>query len=186
MSKRNLLLFGFVLIAAAQLAVPTWMIINLEWTLQEGQVYKFRTRPVDPADAFRGRYVSLSLEPEFVQVKPSDAWTYNQKGYAVLGTDTNGFVMVKRLTKLRPAGETAVPVHTIWVTTNNEVHIQWPGLESYYMPEGQAPAAEAAYLKHNRRANPSCHVTVRVRGETAVIENLYIDDQPIRDWLHTH
>ena len=55
MNKRNGILLGLVVVAAAQLAVPAWMIAGRELTLREGQVFKFRTRPVDPADAFRGR-----------------------------------------------------------------------------------------------------------------------------------
>ena len=66
------------------------------------------------------------------------------------------------------------------------VHIAWPGLDRYYMTERKAPAAETAYREHNRRAAQTCYVTVRVRGTRAVIENLFIDDQPIRDWLREH
>jgi len=187
MNKRNLILLGFGLVVAAQLAVPAWMIAEREWTLREGQVFKFKTRPVDPADAFRGRYVWLSLEPESVRAPDARTWSYNQKGYAVLGADTNGFAIVKRLERVKPAGVPAVPVRAMWGSPNNtEVHINWPGLDRYYMSEDKAPAAETAYRKHNLRANQACYVTVRVRGTQAVIENLFIDDQPIREWLRSH
>lgn len=186
MNKRNAILLCFFLVAAAQLAAPAWMIVDREWTLREGRAFKFRTRPVDPVDAFRGRYVWLSLEPESVQVPDAEQWRYNQKGYAVLDADTNGFVMVKRLERLPPAGETAVQVRATWISTNHEVHIQWPGLESFYMNENKAPAAETAYREHNHRGSQSCHVIVRVRGTHAVIENLFVADQPIRDWLRAH
>jgi len=186
MNKRNLILLGFAIVAAAQLAVPAWMIVEREWTLQKGQVFKFKTRPVDPSDTFRGRYVWLSLEPESVRVPDAAQWRRDQKGYAVLGTDTNGFAIVKRLDRAKPAGESAVQVHATWVSTNREVHINWPGLDRYYMSEDKAPAAETGYREHSRRDSQSCHVTVRVRGTHAVIENLFIDDQPVHAWLHTH
>jgi len=185
MNKRNLILLSFVLVAAAQLAAPAWMIVDREWTLREGRVFKFRTRPVDPVDAFRGRYVWLGLEPDTVRVPDTTNWRSNQKAFAVLGTDTNGFAIVKRLDRVQPAGEPAVPVYVTWPNAGT-VHINWPGLDRFYMPEGKAPAAETAYREHNRRASQSCHVTVRVRGTHAVIENLFIEDQPIRDWLRSH
>ena len=187
MNKRNLLLLGFAVVALAQLAVPAWMIVEHEGALQQGQVFKFRTRPVDPADAFRGRYVWLSLEPDAIRVPDVNNWAHDAKAFAVLGLDTNGFALVKRLDRAAPANEPAVAVRTLWPDAKDGVvHIAWPGLDRYYMTEGQAPAAETAYREHSRRTNQTCHVTVRVRGTRAVIENLFIDDQPIHDWLREH
>lgn len=186
MGKRSLILLGFGVVVAAQLAVPASMIIGRERTLREGQVFKFRTQPVDPADAFRGRYVLLRLEPGVVEVPRAEEWPYRRKAFAVLGTDTNGFAVVTRLERKQPAGEPAARVRTLWHERNDRLHINWIGLDRYYMTEEKAPAAEAAYWSHNTRTNRACHVAVRVRGGDAVIEDLFIDDQPIRDWLREH
>ena len=187
MGKRNLILLGFAAAVAAQLAVPAWMIVERERTLRYGQVFKFRTRPVDPVDAFRGRYVWLSLEPQTVKVPGGSHWVYNQKAFAVLGTDTNGFVAVKRLERVKPPNEPAVPVRARWFNDKKgEANLDWPGLDRYYMEEGKAPGAEEAYRRHTSRTNQTCHVTVRVLGASAVIEELFIEGQPIRDWLRKH
>jgi len=186
MNKRNLILLGFVIVAAAQLAVPAWMIIEREWTLREGQVFKFKTRPVDPVDAFRGRYVWLSLEPDTAKVPDAMQWSYDQKAFAVLGTGTDGFAIVKSLDRVRPVNEPAVLVRWWGHAEKGEVHINWPGLDRYYMTEGKAPAAETAYRDHSRRTNQTCHVTVRVRGTVAVIENLFVEGQPVNVWLRDH
>jgi uncharacterized membrane-anchored protein len=186
MNKRNLLLLGFAVVVAAQLAVPAWLIIEREWTLRDGQVFKFKTRPIDPADAFRGRYVWLGLEPDRVKMPNANQWLYDQKAFAVLAADSNGFALVTRLEHERPAGATAVPVRTRWSDTNGNVFISWPGLDRFYMTEKKAPNAENAYREHNRGTNRTCHVTVRVLGTRAVLENLYIEDQPIQAWLKAH
>ena len=57
MKTSKLLIGCFALVAVAQLTVPAWMIVSHERTLLTGKVFKFRTAPVDPYDAFRGRYV---------------------------------------------------------------------------------------------------------------------------------
>ena len=187
MNKRNLLLLGFAVVVAAQLAVPAWLIIEREWTLREGQVFKFKTRPVDPADAFRGRYVWLDLEPNTLKVPDVNQWHYDQKAFAVLGTDSNGFAVVKRIEHSQPADAPAVPVRVSWWDIKKgELHITWTGLDRYYMTEKKAPAAEEAYREHNRRTKQDCHVTVRVRGSRAVLENLFVENQPIHDWLKAH
>jgi len=186
MNKRNLILLGFIVAAAAQIAVPGWMILEHERTLREGRIYNFKTRPVDPVDAFRGRYVWLSLEPGVVKVPDVDQWRYNQKAFAVLGTDSNGFATVERLEHSAPDSCRAVPVHVSYPDIKNgEVHINWMDLDRFYLTEEKAPAAERAYREQSRRTNQTCRVTVRVRGTQAVIENLFVENQPIRDWLKT-
>ena len=187
MHKRILSLLSFGLLVVVQLTVPAGMILDRERTLREGQLFKFKTRPIDPADAFRERYVWLSLEPSTVPYSSTNQpWGYNQKGFAVLATDTNGYACVKRLEHLRPAHETAVQVQVSDWGNRNEAHLQWNGLDRYYMAEGKAPAAETAYRVHNLRTNQTCSVTIRVRGAHAVIENLFVDDQPIHAWLRAH
>lgn len=187
MSKRNLLLLGFAVAVAAQLAVPAWLIIEHEWTLREGLVFKFKTRPIDPADAFRGRYVWLNLEPNPIHVPDINAWRYNQKAFAVLDLDTNGFANVVRLANEAPVDQVCVPVHVSWSDgRKGELHIAWTGLDRFYMTEAKAPAAETAYREHNRRKNAACYVSVRIRGSHAVLENLFIEDKPIHDWLKSH
>lgn len=186
MNRRNLLLLAFAAAVAAQLAVPAWMIAGRELTMRAGKLFKFKTRPVDPVDAFRGRYVWLGLEPGAVMVPDAKKWRTNQKVFAVLGTDSNGFAMVNRLERAMPAGgEASVKVRVLWSDIyKNEVRIGWPGLDRYYMTEKKAPEAEKAYWDHNVRTNRGCHVTVRVRGGSAVIENLFIEDKPVSDWLN--
>jgi uncharacterized membrane-anchored protein len=177
----------FAIVVAAQWAVPASMIIQHERTLHDGQQFKFKTRPVDPADAFRGRYVWMSLEPNAIQVPDIDRWQRHQKAFAVLDTDSNGFAVVKRLDHVRPPGETAVQVRVNWAEIpSNTVHIDWENLSRYYMTEDKAPVAETAYRKHSVRTNRTCHVAVRILGPNALIEDLFIEDQPIHLWLSEH
>jgi uncharacterized membrane-anchored protein len=182
-NRRELALVALVVVAAAQLAVPAWMIAGREKTLRAGQRFKFRTQPVDPADAFRGRYVWLRLEPDAVRPRAIVRWTPNQRAYAVLAVDSNGFATVERLERARPAAEPSIAVRIGWAPDGtNDVHFSWP-IDRYYMEERKAPAAEAAYRAHSARTNRACHVTVRVRGGDAVLEELFIEGRPVRDYL---
>lgn len=184
MKKNNRLLFAFAIVAAAQLFVPAWMIIGHERTLATGEVFKFRTRPVDPVDYFRGRFVRIDLEPSVVRTEDPNLWTKPTKAYAVLTKDPDGYAVVSGLQSHPPRGQAAVEVMSGWTSSDDgEVMITWTNLQRYYMNEAKAPAAEAAYRKHSRDAVDSCHVTVRVRGSHAVLEQLFIDDIPIEEWL---
>lgn len=59
-----------VLLCVIQLAVPAFMIVRREHALSMGRAFKFRTAPVDPYDAYRGRYVALNFEAATVKGVP--------------------------------------------------------------------------------------------------------------------
>ena len=48
----------------AQLFVPAKMIVDSERVIQKGKVYKFKLRPIDPNDPFRGKYMTLAFEED--------------------------------------------------------------------------------------------------------------------------
>src|ERR1043166_7540806 len=90
----------FVLVALAQLAVPAMMAWGRVQTLAHGRVWKFKTAPVDPEDAVRGRYVMLRFDAEDFtqaeQLKSADSI------YAILKEGADGFAKVDHLS-LPPA-----------------------------------------------------------------------------------
>ena len=181
MSRKNVILSLFAVLVIVQLAVPLSMINQREMTLREGVRYKFRTAPVDPADAFRGRYVALQIEQQNVAVPEGAALASGQKACAVLENDDAGFARIRQLTADRPRGNASIPV-TISYLYGTNAHIQVP-FDRYYMSEYRAPQAESAYWSASRRTNQTAHVTVRVLDGFAVLEELYIDDIPIKEFL---
>lgn len=181
MNRKNTILSLFAVLVVVQLAVPLSMIQKREMTLRNGAQYKFRTAPVDPADAFRGRYVALRLDEQTVWVPEGTAFRHGQKAYAAVSNDVNGFARIGQLAADRPRVGTYVPVTVSYVYGTN-AQIQLP-FDRYYMTETKAPQAEAAYWSHSRRTNQTTYVTVRVLNGFAVLEELYIDDLPIKDFL---
>ena len=75
---------------------------------------------------------------------------------------------------------------------SGEVRLELP-FDRYYMEETLAPEAERAYwdtIRRQRRREddagpppPQTFVTVRVKDGHAVLEELYIDDRPVREYL---
>ena len=182
MNSRTLRLTLFACAALAQVAVPLGMIGKREAALRDGRVFKFRTAPVDPYDAFRGRYVALQLEGASSLAMPdASAYERGQQLYAVIQEDTGGFARITALKNDRPEGDAFIRtrVQHAWGTN---VTLRLP-FDRYYLPEGLAPRAESAYRQHSSGTNRAAYVTVRVRGGFAVLESLYIEDKPIMDYL---
>lgn len=169
----------FVLVALAQLSVPALMAWGRVQTLARGRVWKFKTAPVDPVDAVRGRYVMLRFDAEDFtqaeQLKSADLV------YAILKEGADGFAQVDHLSFSPDPADSAMKVEPggWW---QERQHIVFP-LRYFWLTEKNAPAAETAYRENSRRGQQNAYVTVRIRNGDAALEQLYIDNQPLADYL---
>lgn len=169
-------LIVFVLVAFAQLAVPGSLVWKREQTLGRGTVWKFRTAPVDPVDAFRGRYVALRFEAETQEISPPADANSGDMVFVTLKTNAEGFAEIYRVFATKPVGDDFIEA---------ELHGKTISLpfDKYWVTERDAPAAETAYRNLSRRGNQNAYVTVRVFRGDAAIEQLYLDNQPLGDYL---
>jgi uncharacterized membrane-anchored protein len=172
-------LIVFVLVAFAQLGVPASLIWKREQTLRQGSVWKFRTAPVDPVDVFRGRYVALGFEVESQEILPPPNSSYSDKVFVTLKANAEGFAEIDQVLATKPAGDDFVEAHLSGKT------IVLP-FNKYWVTERDAPAAETAYRNLSRRGNQNAFVTVRVFRGDAAIEQLYLDNQPLADYLRAN
>lgn len=176
-------LFGLMLglLFLLQLAVPAGMIAGREMTLRHGQQFRFRTAPVDPYDPFRGRYVALNLDasraphPEGMKLKR------NQKVFALLSVDEAGFAFCSDIVAERPSRGDYLTARVTW-WNEGKVNLQLP-FDRYYADENLAPEIERAYRAHSRRGKQEAFITVRVRNGRGVLEELYIAELPVGEYL---
>ncbi len=168
----------------AQWAVPASIIWRYETVLAKGKVFKFKTQPVDPYDPFRGRYVALSFELESAPlIDKRRSPEPGESMFALIAIDVNGFARIKGLTFERPPKDDCLGIEVRYCQSPTNVLIRLP-FDRYYMNEKQAPAAETAYRKHSQRGGKQdAYATVRVHNGRAVIEDLYVADKPIREFL---
>ncbi|ARN80118.1 GDYXXLXY domain-containing protein [Methylocystis bryophila] len=174
-------LWLFAAMALLQLAAPASMIYSREQTLSKGEEFKFRTAPVDPYDAFRGRYVALGFENR-AALAPGVTAPFGQRLYATIEKGDDGFAKFGVATLSPPKDKPYLKVRAGYASGEGEINLQLP-FDRFYMEEGRAPAAEAAYREHNRRGAQDAYVTVRVRDGDGVIENLYVGGKPIADFV---
>lgn len=180
------ILICFVALCVIQWAVPASMIVKRESALQRGDVYKFKTAPVDPYDAFRGRYVALNYEQSrFNGSRSASDLRRGQMVYAILKENDEGFAVFKDLVGDRPDEEPYLAVRIGWINRSNpdEITLSLP-FDRFYMDEFSAPEAERQFFRANReRDERPSYVQVRVRKGFGVIEDLFVDGQSIREWL---
>ncbi len=183
----------FAVMVVAQLAAPGWLIVKHERILQHGEVFKFRTAPVDPVDVFRGRYVWLAIEQSTAAYQGKQPLQQNQRLFAQIEPDSLGFARFSRATLMPPTAGPYLKTRLAYVPydTTGLVSLAIP-FDRYYMNEEKAPAAETLYRESNRwsTANsdslpplPPTYITVRILDGVAVLEELYVNDKPIYEAL---
>jgi len=185
--KKSWILILFAVVAAAQMAIPAMMIYEGERTLSRGELFKFRTAPVDPYDAFRGRYVSPAVEAEnqSIPVNPDgdrDVLTVGGRVYVLLTRDEEGFASPESFSLTPPAEGSYIEARLRRVTSER-AYVDLP-LDRFYLPEEMAPQAETAYRQHSRRGRQDAFILVRIRAGHAVIEDLYVGGKPIREFIN--
>ncbi len=205
-SVNRKLALAFITIFILQFFVPLSMIIRREIVLRTGDEYLFRARPVDPADPFRGRYVALSFDLDTFAIDDFSQWSRGEDVFAVLEIDHEGFAIISRLSR-KPLEEpnylkarisyvsydrvegtapkgmeqlTDYDGNTYYLTP--KVRLDFP-FDRYYMEEGDAIKAETLYNKRMRSEDGTSHVTVRIKNGFAVLEELYIDNQPVHQLI---
>ena len=172
-------LIVFALVVFAQLAVPASMIWKRERTFREGRVWKFRTAPVDPVDAFRGRYIALEFEAEAQEITPPPNARSGQTVFLTLRPDAEGFAVIDQVLASRPDGDDFIEAQLHGTT------VSLP-FDKYWVTERDAPAAEAAYRVQSTREKRNAFVTVRVFKGDAALEQLYLDGLPLGEYLRAN
>jgi hypothetical protein len=182
-------------LAVLQLGAAGSSIVRYERILATGAVYRIRTAAVDPADAFRGRYVAV--QPSIVLSEPVDETTRalldgfridGRPVFVELAADAEGFATAARVTSERPGGD-YLEVEAAWPrwdtaggssSARRIGYVLTFGFNRYYMNEAAAPAAERRYAESvGPDRQDRAWVAVRVRDGIGVIEGLFVDGVPI-------
>ena len=185
MTARKIRLLVLAVVGLAQLAVPAAMILGRERTLAEGEVWRFRTAPVDPVDAFRGRYLALGFEQRSAPIPEGISLESGQRVYVPLYRDDEGFA------ELGPVGE-GPPGTGSWLrlpiqyTSTGEdgtprAWVQLP-FDRLYLEEELAPKVDAIFLDRTRgEEGLPAWAVVRVLDGRAVLEDVVVDGTSVRD-----
>lgn len=180
---KKLIFPAFALMVLAQWIVPVKMMLDSEAVLTDGELYKFKTQPIDPSDPFRGKYVVLHFDVEQVETDTLRQFSEGQEVYARLATNTNGFVKIAALLAEKPEildnTFLKTTVRYAWfVDGKQRINLNLP-FNRFYVEESKAPVAEQAYWDAQQDTLQTTYALVRVRKGQAIIENVMINDRSI-------
>ena len=185
MSKKTWIFLAFLVLAILQIGVCAARIVKWEDIRRTGTKIRLRTTPVDPYDAFRGRYIALDFEEETVPEDLGPDLKWGDEVYAVFREDEAGFARIDELRKDQPAEGNYLRIKVCYLhPTTKQLHLEFP-FRRFYLKEDIAPAAEKAYLTGSRGEKRTASVTVRLKNGYGVLEDLMIEDQPIAEFIRS-
>lgn len=160
---KKTLLSILIITIFVQILIPSYMIWGKYDVLKNGEEVKIKVAPIDPYDAFRGRYVSLRYDNDL-------SYEQRQGKYGILKIDEEGFATVKKVEREQPEGE-------LYLTSKKDDYFYIP-LDRYYMEETLAPKAEEMIS-----GEKEAYVTIRIKGDKSVLSGLYIDGKLVEKIL---
>lgn len=170
---------------AVQLFVPAQMIYQQEDTLDTGKAYKFKTRPIDPTDPFRGKYITLSYEINSFQTEDKIWADYYGNVFVYLKTDTDGFAEIKTISQTQLDTSDDYVIVKSKYNHGKTVNFNLP-FDRFYMNENKAYDAEISVREAQIDTTKICYGLVFVKEGTAVLENVFIDDTPIQEFVEKY
>ena len=188
MKKLSFIALGVLILV--QLAIPFSMIKGKEKILHEGDRFRFKTQPIDPADPFQGRFVRLNFEENFIPSsgERKSELRYKEPLYALIEVDHAGFAHFTGWSKTMPATGAFLKSRRLWDkyssgTDTSQRHyegfvIKLP-FDRFYMDEAKAPRAERMVRDATRTTN--CWANIRILEGKAVVEDVMVGGQSISE-----
>ncbi len=171
----------FVAAVVAQWFVPMQMIYHQEDIVASGKVFKFKTAPVDPYDAFRGKYIYLNYDQTTVSVPNLKKYNSNDDIFVLL-KDSAGYALVTSISKTQPKSGDYVKAKIGWVdqlSPRKLISIEYP-FNRFYMNEYKAKPAETVYAESNRNPNTTTYALIAVKEGEAVVKDVLINEISIK------
>jgi uncharacterized membrane-anchored protein len=179
---KKILLLLFALMCLAQWYVPGMMIYDQEQVLNEGKVYKFKTRPIDPSDPFRGKYITLNFEEDHINVTDFKEWENVSDVYVSL-RDSAGYARINSVSMHEPEGIDYIKARVQSVDSYDAPYTLWIAypFERFYLEESKAAEAERVSWQARTDSTQVTYAVVSVKDGKAGLKDVMINDRSIAD-----
>ena len=168
-----------------QVSILINIIMEHKTILKEGAKFKMKAKIVDPYDPFRGRFIKIQIN-ESIEIETTENIMQGDTIKIAL-TEKEGFAEIEDIKKkgLKNSVFIKTRVKKLRIIENKEnkkkvrITIDLP-LKRFYMKENIAKKVEALIQKRKNISRENTYITFRVLNGKALIENLYIDNTPIK------
>jgi uncharacterized membrane-anchored protein len=184
--NKTILFIIAVIVALIQLAAPLSVVFTQEDVLANGKEFKFKTRPVDPTDPFRGAFLALHFDADRFEGDTTINIKEGDKAFVTIGLDSAGFVAVKSISKEKPDAGDYLSVRVRWADkwqkeNRKIIHFDFP-FDEYYIEESKAKRVEEDYDRANdEKENQLAYAVIKIKDGDSAIQDLIINGKSATD-----
>lgn len=175
----------FSLMCIAQWFVPGKMVYDSERIISDGKLYKFKTAPIDPEDPFRGRYITLNFQENFVRFTDSLEWQRGQEIYITFTSNKEGFAVPEKAYHTPPESPIYLRTTVDYVNHYDGDYEVWYKLpfDRMYLEESKAPRAEERYTEAQVDTTQVAYALVSIGAGQAVLQDVIINDRSVTEMI---
>ncbi len=177
----------FVLMVLIHIVIPFQMIWERQMALDTGEIYYFRTEPVDPVDPFRGKYVALNYESDFWKTDTLCTLQRDDKVYVHLIKDSVGYASISSLSNEKPRSDDAYFTARVRYVSRHKdslrINLRMP-FDRFYMEESKAPKAEEVINVTDRTDTLPTYAVVKIHKGNAVLEDVKVNEVSLVEWVN--
>ncbi len=184
---KTAILILFALMCLAQWIVPAKMIYDSEHVISEGTLFKFKTQPIDPSDPFRGKYITLYFESNFIELTDVSPWRTGQEIFVTFTTDSAGFAIPENIFTTPPDAASFLRTKVDFINDYEQQHrleFKLP-FSRFYLEESKASQAEQLYWQTQRDSTQIAYGLVSIGKGPAVLHNVILNEKPIVDIINS-
>jgi uncharacterized membrane-anchored protein len=168
----------FVLMVAAQWFVPVSMVTEVENVKRTGTLFKFKTRPVDPTDPFRGSYITLYYEHDFYETRDS-LWQTQNEIYTTVSPNVDGYAVISAVSITKPENGNYIKAK-VSNYYDGRLWVDFP-FTRFYLEESKAPEAERNYNNRNTEEKSNVYAEVYIKDGSSYLHDVKIEGKSIVD-----
>ncbi|MBI3136749.1 MAG: GDYXXLXY domain-containing protein [Bacteroidetes bacterium] len=179
MKNRKLI---FALFALIILLIPLYVILNSEDVLENGNRHKIRLQGYDPFDPFRGKFLRLRYDDV---ISCDENLEQGDRAFVLLEKDSLGYSYFASAESEKPTHNDYIEAELMWVD-GGMANIKIDNLTKYFINEDKAYEAERVVMDFTREKPDAIYVAIRVLNGEARLEDIFVEETPLLQYLETH
>lgn len=172
----------FLIFAVVILLVPLYVIFQSEKILKEGHLHKLRLDGYDPFDPFRGKYIRLNYD---TFVSCDETLERGDNGYVLLEKDSLGFSFFKSMEDEKPDHSDYIQT-TVLYADGGMASFETDNMSKYFINENKASKAETIVMDFTQNNPDKIYVAIRVLDGDVRLEDIYVEETPLLEYLENH
>jgi len=190
MKTKTLLLNAFILVALAQLFIPSQMIRTLAGFAETGTEFKFKTENRFNPDFngtgsdLSGKFIRLKCRDDHIEIEDKKDWENIENAYVEFTTDSAGFAKILAVATSEPISSNNWVRARVNVNWKDSTRLQlfYP-FNNYYIQDTKSVKVESVIKNGLCDTLKTNYLKIKIKENQFIAGDLIIDGVPFKEMI---